>query len=439
MRAASEIRAIRGRLFWFADDPATAGDGAMRYVEDGALAIEGGIIRAAGAARDVLAALPGTVAVADHRPHLVLPGLIDPHLHLPQTQVIASPAEDLLDWLNRYTFVEEQRYGDPVVAAAGARFLIDELLRNGTTTAGVYCSVHAGSAEAFFAESERRGTRMAAGKVMMDRNAPEALRDTAESGYRESKALAERWHGRGRQVYAITPRFALTSTEAQLEAAGALAREFPGCLVQTHLAESAGEIALVGELFPWARDYTDIYDRYGLLRPGALFGHCIHLSERERRRLSDTGSAPVFCPTSNLFLGSGLFDLAAMGAHHRPVTVALATDIGGGTSYSMLRTAAAAYQVLALRGQRMTAAEAFYLMTLGNARAMRMDAWAGTLEPSSEADLVVLDSRATPAMARRMERAQTLEEELFVLMMLGDERAVRATYVMGADTALRGS
>lgn len=428
---APRIRAARGRLLWFVDDPATAGERALRHIEDGALRIEDGIIRAVGEAGDILRALPEGAPVDDHRPHLLLPGLIDPHLHLPQTQVIAAPATDLLDWLNRHTFVEEQRYGDPGIAAAGARFLIDELLRNGTTTAAVYGSVHRQSAEAFFAESERRNTRMAAGKVMMDRNAPAALRDTAETGYRDSKALAESWHGRGRQVYAISPRFAVTSSLAQLEATATLARELPDCPIQTHLSESPGEIDTVSRLFPWAKDYTDVYDRYGLLRPGALFGHCIHLSARERARLAESGSAAVFCPTSNLFLGSGLFDLAAMRAVAPPVRLALATDIGGGTSYSMLQTAAAAHHVLALQGQRLSAFEAFHLMTLGNARALCMDGQIGSLEPGREADLVVLDARATPAMARRMERAGSLEEELFVLMMMGDDRAVAATYVMG--------
>ncbi len=431
MTAGPATTLVRGRLMWFVDEPATAGAAAVRYVEDGAIHIEDGIIREAGEAGLILSALPSGTEIVDHRPHLVLPGLIDPHLHLPQTQVIASPAKDLLDWLNRYTFVEEQRYGDPEIAAAGARFLIDELLRNGTTTAAVYCSVHPASAEAFFAESERRNTRMAAGKVMMDRNAPDALCDSAETGYRESKALAERWHRRRRQIYAITPRFAPTSTEAQLKAAGALAAELPDCPIQTHLAESASEIALVAELYPWATDYTDVYDRFGLLRPGAMLGHSIHLTGRERARLAETRSAAIFCPTSNLFLGSGLFDLAAMRDISPALAMGIATDIGGGTSYSMLQTAAAAHQVLALQGQRLAPFDAFHLMTRGNARAMRLDGCVGSLEPGSEADLVVLDARATPAMARRMARAETLEEELSILMMMGDDRAVATTYVMG--------
>jgi guanine deaminase len=268
--------------------------------------------------------------------------------------------------------------------------------------------------------------------VMMDRGAPPGLLDTAEAGYRESKALLQRWDGVGRQLYAVTPRFAITSTGAQLEAACALLREHPGSYLQTHLSENTAEIALARELFPQSASYTDIYDRHGLLGARSLFGHCIHLGEDELQRLSATGSVAVFCPTSNLFIGSGLFDMAMLQAPARPVRVGLATDVGGGTSYSMLRTAAEAYKVLQLRRQNLPALDAFYLMTLGNARALSLEDRIGALEPGREADLVVLDARATPAMAHRMDTvAGDLAEELFVLMTLGDDRAVRATYVAG--------
>jgi guanine deaminase len=432
MSANANIRAIRGRLLWFDDDPAIAGeDAATRYIEDGCLVVENGIIRAAGEASGVLKDIADDMPVDDWRPFLVMPGFIDPHLHFPQTQVIGSFAGELLEWLHTYTFVEEQKYADPAVAEAAARFFLDELLRNGTTSAGVYCAVHPQSVEAFFAESERRNMRMVAGKVMMDRDAPAALLDTPETGYRDSKTLLEQWHGRSRQLYAITPRFAVTSSDAQLEAAGALAAEYPDCHIQTHLSESHREIATVAERFAWSRDYTHVYERYGLVRRKALFGHCIHLSESERGRLGAAGATAVMCPTSNLFLGSGLFDLAALRASEPPPQIALATDIGGGTSYSMLVTASEAYKVLALRGQQLPALAAFYMMTLGNARAMGLDDRIGSFAAGREADLVVLDTGATAAMEQRMARVQSLAQELFALMMMGDDRAVAATYVMG--------
>ncbi|PWC31854.1 guanine deaminase [Azospirillum sp. TSO22-1] len=429
----TDTRAIRGRLLTFTAEPAGPGDsGAYRYLSDGLLRIEDGRIAAIGPAADLLPSLPPGTPVEHHPDALVIPGFIDPHIHFPQTQVIASYGAQLLDWLEKYTFVEEQKYADPAHAAANARFFLDELLRNGTTTAAVYCTVHPQSADAFFAESERRGTAMIAGKVMMDHGAPDALRDTARSGYDDSKALIARWHGRGRQRYAVTPRFAVTSTEEQLAAAGALLREHPDCYLQTHLSENRAEIAAVRARFPWGNHYTDVYDRHGLLGPRSLFGHCIHLEDDEVRRLAETGSVAVFCPTSNLFMGSGLFDRARLTGHVPPVRTALATDIGGGTSYSMLRTAAEAYKVLQLQGQNLPALTAFHAMTRGNAEALGLRGEVGSLEPGCWADVVVLDSHATPAMAHRMETVRDdLEEELFVLMTLGDDRAVKATYVQG--------
>ena len=429
----TERRAVRGRILSFTGDPAEVGAAAShRYLPDGLVVMEGGMVTEVGEAVALLPTLPPGSQVDHYPDQLVMPGLIDTHLHFPQTQVIASYGAQLLEWLQKYTFVEEQKFGDPAHAQRVAAFFMDELLRNGTTTAVVYCSVHPELAEAFFAESHRRNTRMIAGKVMMDRGAPEGLLDTAERGYRESKALLGRWHGQGRQLYAITPRFALTSTEAQLEAAGALAREHPDAYLQTHLAENHDEIATARRLYPQATSYTDIYDRYGLLGPRSLFGHCIHLDELELERLSATRSIAAFCPTSNLFIGSGLFNLAMLRDPRRPVRVSLATDVGGGTSYSMLRTAAEAYKVLQLERQNLPALDAFYLMTLGNARALSLEERIGSLEPGREADLVVLDARATPAMAHRMETiAGDLAEELFVLMTMGDDRSVRATYVAG--------
>ena len=431
-------RAIRGRLLNFLREPIGPGDrDSYSYIADGALHVVDGRIAAVGAAEDILPTLPPGTPVDNHPDGLILPGFIDLHIHMPQTQVIASYGTQLLDWLERYTFIEEQKYADPAHAAAGARFFMDELLRNGTTTAVAYGSVHPQSVEALFAEAERRGACMIAGKVMMDRNAPDALRDNAQSSYDDSKALIERWHGRERLRYAVTPRFAITSTEAQLEAAGALLREHPDTYMQTHLSENTDEIAYVRTLFPAARDYTDVYDRFGLLGPRSLFGHCIHLSDAELDRLAETESVAVFCPTSNLFIGSGLFDLDRLRNRAAPVRVGLATDVGGGTSYSMLRTLAEAYKVLQLRRQNLPALSAFHQITRANAAALGLEEEIGVLEPGRFADLVVLDASATPAMAHRMETVRgNLEEELFILLTLGDDRAVRRTYVRGQPVDL---
>jgi guanine deaminase len=423
---------LRGRLFGFRAEPAGPDDtSSYDYIEDGILIVESGRIAVIGPAADLLPTLPPDATIEHYPGRLILPGFIDLHIHLPQTQVIASYGAQLLEWLEKYTFVEEQKYGEPAHAEAGARFFLQELLRNGTTSAMVYGSVHAQSVEAFFTESESLGTGMIAGKVMMDRNAPEALRDTAQTSYDESKALIERWHGHGRQRYAVTPRFAITSTAAQLDAAGRLLREHPGTYLQTHLSENLAEVAATRALFPEAASYTDIYRRHGLLGPRSLFGHCIHLDDSEMALLAESGSVAVFCPTSNLFIGSGLFDRARLAGHEPPVRIGLATDVGGGTSYSMLATAAEAYKVLQLQGQTLSPLAAFHQITRGNALALGLEDEIGTLAVGSWADLVVLDAKATPAMAHRLATAQRLEDELFVLMILGDDRAVGATYVQG--------
>jgi len=423
-------RILRGRLVWFSDEPRVTGPGALNVVEDGAVVLRDGLIASMGAAATIMANAPSGAEVDDHSGKLILPGFIDTHIHYPQTRVIASYGAQLLEWLQKYTFVEEQKLRDPKHASVVARFFLDELARCGTTTAMVYCTVHPESVDAFFAESERRGLRMIAGKVMMDRGAPDGLRDDPQRGYDQSKALIARWRGRGRLDYAVTPRFAVTSSDAQLEAAGSLMRENPGAYMQTHLDENHAEIAFVKELFPWTSTYLQVYERYGLLGPRSVFGHCIHLEASEIAALAESRSIAAFCPTSNLFLGSGLFDMR--GLQEKSVRVSLATDVGGGTSYSMLQTAAEGYKVLQLRGQSWPAAQAFYQMTLGNARALDLQDRIGSLAAGMEADIVVLDSRATPAMAHRMESAHgDLAEELFILMMMGDDRAVSQTYVAG--------
>ncbi len=422
-----ERKILRGRLLTFLRRPESHDDTeSFRYLADGGLQIEGGVIRRI----DQFDALDDSGAeVIDHRPHLIMPGFIDTHLHFPQTQVIASWAAELLDWLNDYTFPEETRYADPALAATMAEAFLDRLVAHGTTSAVAYGSVHAASVDALFSAAQAREMRLIAGKVMMDRNAPAALCDTAQSSHDATAALIARWHGTDRLGYAITPRFAITSSPAQLEAAGALAAAHPTCHIQTHLSENHAEIALACKLYPDARDYTDIYARAGLLGPKTLLGHAIHLSGRETRALAEAQAIPVFCPTSNLFLGSGLFDDARLrGAGLRP---AIATDIGGGTSYSMLQTLAEGYKVLQLQGQRMHPYQAFDWITRANAAALGLADRIGTLEAGSEADLVVLDARATPAMAQRMARAESLAEELFVLQVMGDDRAVRQTYIAG--------
>ena len=427
---------LRGRVLTFVSEPQDLDDVASyRYFEDGAISIADGKVVSVG---DYDAATVGDAEVIDHRPHLILPGFIDMHLHYVQSQMIASYAGSLLEWLNTYTFVEEQKFSQQGHAAVVASAFYDELIRNGTTSAVAYCSSHPRSVDAFFAEAEKRNMLMVGGKVMMDRNAPEALCDTAPSGYDDTKTLIERWHGRGRGLYAISPRFAITSTPAQMEAARTLVAEHPECYVQTHLSENAAEISFSMELYPDSPDYTGIYEDYGLLGPKTLLGHCIHLNHRETHVLAETGSVAVFCPTSNLFLGSGLFDrerLAKAG-----VRIGVATDIGGGTNYGLLGTLDEAYKVVQLRGQRLTPLNSFYMATLGNARALSLEGTIGSIAPGTAADLVVLNAAATPAMALRMATVSSLIEELFVLQTLGDDRSIAEVYVAGAKakSALTG-
>lgn len=418
---------LRGRVLTFQSEPQTEADtDAYTFIEDGALVISAGRIEAIGSYDDLKQ--PG-LAETDHRPHLLLPGFIDTHLHFPQVQVIASWGDQLLDWLNNYTFPEEMRFADQGHADDMAAAFYDVLLAQGTTTAMAFCSVHAGSAEAYFTEAARRNMCMIGGKVMMDRNAPDALCDTPQSGYDDTKALIERWHGKGRAHYAISPRFAITSTPAQMEMAGTLVREHPECYIQTHLSENKDEISFTKALYPQARDYLDVYQTYGLVTEKSFLGHAIHLEPREIEALAETGAHPVFCPTSNLFLGSGLFDDAGLRA--KGIQSGIATDIGAGTSYSMLQTLNEGYKVLQLQGQKLHPLRAFHWITRGNAVALGLEDRIGTLSAGSDADIVVLNSRATPEMALRALRATSLSEELFILMMMGDDRAISQVYVAG--------
>ena len=429
------VRAIRGRLLTFLRAPRGAGDTqSYRYIEDGIILVKDGRIEAVGPADELTARLPAELPVERHAGALIMPGFIDPHIHFPQTQVIASYGAQLLEWLEKYTFVEEQKFADPAHAARNAEFFLDELARNGTTTAVAYCTAHPASAEALFAAAQKRNAGMIAGNSVMNRNGPPGLLAPAPTAIADSRDLIRRWHGSGRQRYAVTPRFAITSTDEQLAELGALLKEFPTVLMQSHLDENLNEIATIKRLFPNDESYTAVYARFGLLGPRSLMGHCIHLEDAEVALLRDTQSVAVFCPTSNLFIGSGLFDYQRLSA--AGVRIALATDVGGGTSYSMLRTAAEAYKVMQLQSQNLPALAAFDLMTRRNAAALGLENEIGTIAPGAFADLVVLDARATPAMAHRMEVARNLEEELFVLMTLGDDRAVRQTYIAG-DPALK--
>lgn len=420
-------KVLRGRVLSFTAEPADADDlSALNYTEDGGILIQDGIILASG---DFDALDKTDAEVIDHRPHLLMAGFIDTHNHFPQMQVIGSYGAQLLDWLSNYTFPAETKFVDPAHANRMAGKYFDEMLRNGTTTPVAYCSVHKTSAEAYFSEAERRNIRAIGGKVLMDRNAPDGLLDTPQTGYDDTTALISDWHGNGRALYAISPRFAITSTPEQMEMAQALVAENPDCYMQTHLSENHDEIAYTMSLYPEHTDYLGIYEDYGLLSERALLGHCIHLSDRERGVMADTKSVAVFCPTSNLFIGSGLFNEER--TRQDGIRIAVATDIGGGTSYSMLRTMDEAYKVCQLQNQNLPPLYAFYLMTLGNAKALGLESKIGTLDAGSEADIVVVDATATPAMELRMETVETLAEELFVLQTLGDDRSIRETYVAG--------
>lgn len=416
----------------FRDDPACAAD-AVEFHRKGAVVVgDDGRILFSGPA----AALPTAHARAERRDHgdlILAPGFVDTHAHFPQWRMLAAPGRDLLEWLERFTFAEEARYAVHAHAAHAAEVFLDRLIENGTTCVAAYSSSHAVAADALFAEAERRGMAIATGKTLMDRACPDAVADHPERGIEESAALIARWHGRGRALYAVTPRFAITSTETQLRLAGELLAAEPTCLMQTHLSESAREIETVRALFPWAASYTDVYDRFGLTGPRSLFGHAIHLDATELRLLSQSGSVAVHCPTSNLFLGSGLFDLAAMDEPDRPIRVALATDVGGGTSFSMLATQGRAVEIARLRGADLTATRAMYLATRGGARALGLDAELGSLAPGRFADMILIDPRATPVLAARDDLSETLEDRLFALAILGDERAIAATFVAGRE------
>ncbi|MBZ0140903.1 MAG: guanine deaminase [Pseudorhodoplanes sp.] len=426
------ITALRGPLAYCTDDPFLAGARAFRYESDGLLICRDGILEAVGAHSALHQRLPRDCAVADFSDCLIVPGFIDTHVHYVQTGIIGAHGRQLLDWLERYTFPAELAFADPDEARRTAAVFCDELLRHGTTAALVFCSVHPGSVDAIFEQASKRNMLLIAGKVLMDRNAPERLRDTAQSGYDLSKALLRKWHKSGRCRYAITPRFAATSTPEQLELAGALWSEYPDAHLHTHIAENRNEIAWVRELFPARADYLDVYSHFGLTGRRAVLAHGIHLDESALCRCHESGTALSHCPSSNLFLGSGLFRMRQARDPRRPVEVGLGTDIGAGTSFSLLSTMGEAYKVSQMADEPIGTVEAFYLATLGGARTLDLADRIGTFAPGKDADIAVLDPRATPLLAFRTGRAADIEEILAVLMTLGDDRCVRATYVAGA-------
>ena len=416
---------LLGQVIRFAGDPFDTLD-AAQHLTHGAVLVEHGKISAVGDAATLRAAHPAA-PVHDYGRALISAGFIDAHVHYPQTAIIASWGKRLIDWLNTYTYPEEMRFADPAYAETIASRYLDLVLARGTTTVCSYATIHPASVDAIFSAAQNRGMRLYAGKTCMDRNAPDGLCDTPQSAYDDSKRLLRKWHGNDRLSYVITPRFTPTSTPEQLAALGALWREYPDCLMQTHLSEQPDEIAWVKDLHPQSRDYLDTYEAQGLLREGAVYGHAIHLTAREKSRLAEAGASLIHCPTSNTFIGSGLFDMGLA----RHLRVGLATDTGGGSSFSMLRTMAAAYEVAQLRGQSLHPAQLWWLATQGSARALHAEDRIGNITPGMEADLAIIDLASTPAIAQSAARAETLWQALFPTIMMGDDRAIRAVWVNG--------
>lgn len=431
-----KMHIFRAEILHCLADPAEVGDDiSYEYFPDGLMIVKSGLVEAVGPAQKLLPGLPTDAAVTHYPNSLLVPGFIDCHLHYPQTEIIASYGEQLLEWLETYVFPTERDFEDPDKASDVAEFFFDELMRNGTTTALVFGTVHKQSVDAFFTAARARRLRMICGKVLMDRNAPDYLTDTPESGYLDSRELAERWHGVDRLRYAITPRFAPTCSDEQLAMAGRLLREYPDLYLHTHLAENKSEVEWVNELFPDRSGYLDVYAHHGLLTKRSVFAHCIHLSDDELQLMHEKGAGVAFCPTSNLFLGSGLFNLAK--AEDKKVKVGLATDVGAGTSFSLLQTMSDLYKTQQLRNHRLTPFKSLYLATLGGARTLDLDGLIGNFEPGKEADFVVLDYNATPLLSRRLKRCKNLTEKLFVLQMLGDDRLVKNVHILGEEAYRR--
>ena len=431
MTLTTPITVVRGRFLDIQKTVSQAQDiiDQVRYIEDGLLIAEQGQILWFGTWNDAQPHLPANVEVQHYPEQLIIPGMIDTHIHFPQTEMVGAYGEQLLSWLNTYTFPTEIQFKDKAYAQQIAKFFVEELLKNGTTTALVFCTVHPESVDALFEAAEKHQMRLIAGKVMMDRHAPEALCDSADSSYDDSKALIEKWHGQGRALYAITPRFAPTSTPEQLERAGQLKAEHPDVYVHTHLSENKDEIAWVKDLFPPQKGYLDVYHHYGLTGQRSVFAHCVHLEDKEWQCMHETDSTIAFCPTSNLFLGSGLFPLKK--TWQQQVKVGLGTDIGAGTSFSLLQTVNEAYKVQQLQGDKLSAFESLYHATLGGAKALDLDDKLGNFNVGKEADFVVLNLKPTALQQLRQSRSKSIEDSLFALFTMGDDRNIEATYIYG--------
>jgi guanine deaminase len=425
--------AIRSAMLTFKKDPFFHEmDECLVYESDAVIVMEGGKITQVGRAQDILPSLDG-VEIKHYTDSIIIPGFIDSHVHYPQTEIIGAYGEQLLDWLNNYTFIAEQGFKNKEHASEVAKVFLKEQFRNGVTSSTVYCTVFPQSVDAIFEEAEKYDMRIMAGKVCMDRNAPEALLDTPQRAYDESSALIKKWHNKGRAEYVITPRFVPTSTPEQMEMMQALAAENPDMLIQSHVSENVNEVAWVKDLCPKAKDYTDAYAQYGLVRPRAIYGHGIHLTDRELSVFSETGAAVAHCPTSNFFLGSGCLNVKKLRDKNRPVHVGLATDLGAGTSFSMLQTMNEAYKAAQMNGTPYTSLHSFYLASRGTAEALGLQDKIGTIAVGMEADLTVLNLKSTPIIGYRMKYAKDLEEALFIQMTLGDDRAIAATYVAGKE------
>ena len=425
------MKAFRAEILSVPEDPAVAGSEAVRHFEDGLLVVDDGLVVACGHLADLEERF--AEAAVEKLDGLIVPGFVDAHVHYPQVGRIASHGEQLMQWLERHIFPAEKAFADRAHADNVAAFFLDQLLSHGTTSALVFATVHAGSVDALFEAALERDMRIVSGKVLMDLG-PEGLRDSVDSGRADTEALIARWRGRGRLGYAVTPRFVPTSSSDQLQDAGKIVAEHPDVLMHTHLSENPGEIAFVGELYPDAKDYLDVYDRFGLVGPRSVFAHCVHMSDRALGRMAEAGAGIAFCPTSNMFLGSGLFDLAQADRHG--VRVGIGTDIGAGTTLSILHTMGEAYRISQLRNCNLDPFRALHLATAGGARIMGLADRVGGLMPGQEADFILLDDKSTPLLARRC-RSASLHDRLFALQVLGDDRAVAGTWLRGRPAYVR--
>lgn len=428
------LSAHRGEILHCLGEPNENSNKSWQHFKDGLLIIENGYIHSVGDANTLLKTLPKDILLKEHPNCLITPGFVDTHVHFPQCEVIASHGKQLLEWLETYTFPAEMQFYDLDYAHKIAKFFLDQLLLNGTTTALVFGTVHPQSVDAFFSEAQQRNLRMICGKVMMDRNAPKALLDTPEKSYEESRDLLQKWHNKDRLRYAVTPRFAPTSTTEQLDCAKRLLEEFPDVYFQTHLSENKQECEWVTELFPDRTNYLDVYDHHNLLGKRSIFAHGIHLQKDEWKRLAETDSAIAFCPSSNLFIGSGLFKLQEANKHG--VKTGLGTDVAGGDSFSILRTINQAYKTQQLQGENLSAMQSFYMATLGGAKALDLHDKIGNFEAGKEADFLILDYHSTALIKFKIDHCDNIRERLFSLMMLGDERTIKHTYILGIKTEI---